>query len=386
MRVLAFLVILMSCLSGGYASTPALPPDPTAVATLDLSSLFPSRQVDLQRTSIAFVSETSMAVVLCSKGKPDQCQLSLIRWETGVLQPFAQTPGLNTWAHVNPATDGRVLMTCYSFCEPVLYSADLSISRHLPEPIHVVSPSGGKVATITIGGEKPTTRGFKPTHGSWKVYRVSSTLEPIRDGTGKLLAISDDVVVIQDGTTLRTETLAGKLLGSFSVQLGFSCPNQVEPLGDNRLYLNDCKSLRIVDFNGNQQLKLQPPKGWGYTWFGTNMFPRSADGSRMLFDYKSRDVSVLRNIVVATVGLATLLEVDLSQCCNRQEIRVVDTVTGASCFEWRQSFPMGSNPFAAPSISPSGEFLAIVREKTLSIYHLPAVCGAKKLSPSSTLE
>ncbi|MGA9981814.1 MAG: hypothetical protein WBQ08_24575, partial [Candidatus Sulfotelmatobacter sp.] len=202
MRVLACLIVLMSCLSGGYASTPAnLPSDPAPVAMLDLSSLIPPGQVDLQRTSLAFVSETSIAVALCSKGKPDQCQLSLVRWEDGVLRLFAETLGPNTWAHVNPSTDGRVLLTCYSFCEPVLYSADLSRSRRLPEPIHVVSPSGGKVATITIGGWKQTNKGLKPTHGGWKIYHLASALEPIRDGTGNLRSISDDVVVIQDGTT-----------------------------------------------------------------------------------------------------------------------------------------------------------------------------------------
>jgi len=345
--------------------------------------MLPPGQVDQQRITIAFVSETSIALVLCSKGKPDQCQLSLVRWEDGILRPFAQTRSLNTGAHVNPASDGRVLTTCYSFlCDPVLYSADLSTSLRLSLPIFVVSPSGSTVATITIGGWKPTTKGFKPTHGGWKIYRLASTLEPVRDGIGDLRSISDEDVVIQDGTILRTETLAGKVLGSFSVQPRYSCPNQVEPLGDSRIYLSDCKSVRVVDFNGNPQLKLQPPKGWSHfqNRFVANRFPRSADGNRLLFDYRSREVSALRNSIDIAVVFATLLEVDPTQCCNRQEIRVVDTVTGAPCFDWRQSFPMRSNPFVGASISPSGEFLAIAGENTLSIYHLPAVCGTKNSS------
>jgi hypothetical protein len=65
---------------------------------------------------------------------------------------------------------------------------------------------------------------------------------------------------------------------------------------------------------------------------------------------------------------------------NRQAVRVVDTVTGASCFDWHRSFPMGTELHFVhvASISPSGEFVAIAAEKTLSIYRLPTVCEAQK--------
>ena len=382
MRVLACFVVLMNCLSTGYASTPAnLPSDPAPVATLDLSSQLLPGHANLHLASFAFVSETSIALVLCSKGKPDPCQLSVIRWEGGVLRPSPQTVGWDTGAHVNPATDGRVLGTCYSLlCNPVLYSADLSTSLRLPSPLFVVSPSGSTVATITIGGSKPTTKGWKPTGGGWKVYHLGSNLEPIRDGTGNLRSISDEVVVIQDDTTLRTETLAGKVLGSFSVPPENKCDTEVEPLDDHRLFLSNCKGMRVVDFNGHQQLKLQKPKGWWYMSgrFSVNEFPWSANGSRLLANYVYRKVSALRNSVEIAVALVSMLEVDLMQDWNRQEIRVVDTVTGASCFDWRQSFPLHSNPLVAASISPSGEFLALASANALSIYSLPAVCETKK--------
>jgi hypothetical protein len=268
---------LVSLIPSAHASTPPLPPP---VATLDLSSLLPRGQLNLEQTTIAFVSETSIAVRLCSKDKRTlrqaagaalpRCSLSIINWENGVLRPTAHLPEFNSWAHVNPASDGRVLATCYAFgCSPVLYSADLSTSLRLTTPIFVVSPSGTTVATITVGGEEPTAKGFRPTHGAWKIYHLTSapgpispqavTLKPIRDGTGSLRSVSDDFVVIQDGTAMRTETLAGKVLGTFSVQPDYKCPNQVEPLSDNRLYLSDCKGERIVDFQGNPQLTMHPP-------------------------------------------------------------------------------------------------------------------------------
>ena len=59
---------------------------------------------------------------------------------------------------------------------------------------------------------------------------------------------------------------------------------------------------------------------------------------------------------------------------------MAETVTGASCFDWRRSFPMGEELhfFHVASISPSGEFVAIAAEKTLAIYRLPAVCEIQK--------
>ena len=68
------------------------------------------------------------------------------------------------------------------------------------------------------------------------------------------------------------------------------------------------------------------------------------------------------------------------QLDNRQEVQVVDTVTCGLCFDWRRSFAMGSELHFhnTASISPSGEFVAIAAEKTLSIYHLPAVCETRK--------
>jgi hypothetical protein len=181
--------------------------------------------------------------------------------------------------------------------------------------------------------------------------------------------------VFQAGTVLRTETLEGKVLGSFSVAPEEKCDNSAEPLSNNRLYLNDCKSERIVDFNGSEQLKLRPPKGYcdyDLKW--------SADGKRLLFDDTSRKVTVFRSVGEIALALGTLGAGVGDQFDNRQEVRVVDTVTGGFCFDWRRSFLMGAELHFAnvASISPLGEFVAIAAEKTLSIYHLPVVCETQK--------
>jgi hypothetical protein len=356
-RALSLLVIWMGCIVGSYASTP---PQPQPAATLDVFTLLPSSQGELAWTTIAFVSETSIAVGLCRQGDGNKCSLSLVRWQGGVLRPFAQTPKFSAGGSVHPASDGRILKT-WIRSPQLLYSPDLSASLRLPPFIYLSSQSGRTVATIT--------------KGRWKIYHLSTTIEPIREGTGSLRSISDEVVVSQDGNIMRTETLEGKLLGSFSVKPEEKCYNNTQPLGDNKLYLSDCKSERIVDFNGTEQLKLRPPKGccdYDNSW--------SANGSRLLFDYTSRDVSVFRNVGEIALALGTLGAGVGEQWDNRQEVRVVDTVTGASCFDWRRSFPMeGELHFHnAASISPSGEFVAIAAGKTLSVYHLPAICEAGK--------
>jgi hypothetical protein len=355
-RLFACVVVLMNYISSGYASTPANIPD---VATLDLASLLPRTHGNLEWTTVAFVSETSIAVGLCAEGKPDKCSLSLVRWEGGVLRPFAQTSVFSVGCSIHPASEGRIFTTRIRSPE-VLYSPDLSASLRLP-PLYLSSRSGSTVATIT--------------KGHWRIYHLGTGPELIREGSGSLRSISDAVVVFQAGTVMRTETLEGKVLGSFSVAPEEKCYNGAEPLSNNRLYLNDCKSERIVDFNGCEQLKLRPPKGccdYDVQW--------SADGKRLLFDYTSRKVTVFRSVGEIALALGTLGAGAGDQFDNRQEVRVVDAVTGGFCFDWRRSFLMGAELHFAnvASISPSGEFVAIAAEKTLSIYHLPAVCETQK--------
>lgn len=355
-RFLACLVIVMNCISGGYASTSGNLP---LAATLDLSSLLASGQGELDWTTVAFVSETSIAVGLCAESKPDRCSLSLVRWEGGVLRPFAQTSVFSVGGSIHPASEGRIFTTRIRSPE-VLYSPDLSASLRLP-PLYLSSRSGSTVATIA--------------KGRWRIYHLGTGPELIREGSGSLRSISDEVVVFQAGTVMRTETLEGKVLGSFPVAPEGKCYNVAEPLSNNRLYLNDCKSERIVDFNGSEQLKLRPPKGccdYDNKW--------SADGKRLLFDYRSRKVTVFRSVGEIALALGTLGAGAGDQLDNRQEVRVVDTVTGGFCFDWRRSFLMGAELHFAnvASISPSGEFVAIAAAKTLSIYHLPAVCETQK--------
>jgi hypothetical protein len=267
-RVLVCAVIWMNCISGGYASTPANPPP---VATFDLSSLLPLGDRELQWTMITFVSETSIAIGLRSDGKTDNCSLSLVRWEGGVLLPLAQTAVFDSGASVHPANEGRVLTTtCY---RSVLYSSDLSKSLRLPSSI-LVSPSGNTVAA--------------KANRSWTVYRLLAGLELVRESNGSLRSLSDEVVVIQDNDRMRTETLEGRSVATFSVKPEKRCPSFAATPDNHRLYVDPCAGYpTIADLEGKTLLKLHlPTRRCSYSPTG------SADKRRLLLDYTSREVSV----------------------------------------------------------------------------------------------
>lgn len=125
--------------------------------------------------------------------------------------------------------------------------------------------------------------------------------------------------------------------------------------------------------NGVLERVAQVPK------FDTADSTSSADGKRVLLDLNDRDVSkpqhLLDNIrAVWTFGMI------YPEDNNREVVQVVDTVTRKSCFEWRRTFPMGGTRRRSAAISPSGEFVAIKVENTLSIYRLASECGGPRVT------
>jgi hypothetical protein len=336
------------------------PPLPQPVATLALSGIYPSCQGQPAWVTVAFSSETSIAVGLCRRDCANkECSLFLVRWEGGTLRPVAQTLRFDSGVSIHPASEGQIL-TIRSLPPTVLYSADLSTSHDLSIPLSLVSPSGRTVAEIA--------------RGSWKLYRLSDRLEPLREGTGDLRSVSDEVVVIQHGKAMEVETLDGRRLGSFSVQdevSGF----HAALLGNSKLYMADCrKRVMVVDFDGRRQLEIHQH---GLCAQGDTT--SSPDGRRMLFDFTSHKANGLQN-VLESVRTITTLGMAGEEDFNREEVRVADTVTGKTCFDWHRSFSMTYSQVRSAAISPSGEFVAIAAENTLSIYRLPAVCGASTIT------
>jgi len=353
-RVLALLTLVMSCFVTGHASDP---PKPQPVATLDLSQLLPGWGLGFTQ-SVAFVSDTSIAIGVCQRWSGTNCLLSLIRRDGGVLKAYALTSHFGAGMSIHVSSGGQILTTPVGMFPAVLFSADLSVAQELPS-LRLASRSG-KTAVEQKGGR-------------WKIHQVLPKFELVREGTGDLEAISDNVVVLREADMISTETLQRKLLGSFYVRPKSKCFSIVRLASDDRLYWEDGKGSRMVDFNGKEQLQLHPPKGWGSRQFW------SADGKRLLFDHFDRRISALRNTGEILVAVTTLgLGVGDKQS-NREEVQVLDTVTGASCFDWKRRFPEGSEAnLSDAAISPSGELVAIAAGGVLSIYRLPAVCGTNK--------
>jgi hypothetical protein len=211
--------------------------------------------------------------------------------------------------------------------------------------------------------------------GSWKLYRLTDRLEPLREGNGDLRSVSDEVVVIQDGEVIRVETLDGRRLGSFSVSdevLGL----HAGLLGNSKLYLPDCRrTVKVVDFAGKTQLRIHQP---GLCSLGDTT--SSADGRRMLLDFTDHKTSGLRH-VLENIQTITSFGMVGPEDFNREKVRVFDTVTGTSCFDWHRSFPMTYSQVRSAAISPSGKFVAIAVGNTLSIYQLPPVCEGQTVMP-----
>jgi hypothetical protein len=326
------------------------------VASIALTELSSSSRLQLTWASLTFTSGTAIAAGVCYTANADQrCLLSLIRMQGRTLKRVSETSQFGPGVSLHRATGGRVLAV-KDLSLTSIYSADLSSKQELPKDLsRFISPSGEIVSEWN--------------NNSWKLYHLTDTLEPLRAGTGDLQAVSDELVLIQDGKTMRVEALDGTPLGSFSAPPGPGGQYaSAGALGSHRLYLDDCRDVRVVNFDGKTLLKIRSDKGCSL-----NDTISSADGRRLLFDFADRRVSPLQHAIddmraVTTLGMSGPEDV------NRENVEVFDTDNGARCFEWQRSFPMSYSQTRSAAISPSGEFVAIVEGTTLSIYRLAAVC------------
>jgi hypothetical protein len=207
-----------------------------------------------------------------------------------------------------------------------LYSADLSQSQELAKDIARISPSGDTVSEWS--------------RDSWKIYRLTDTLEPIREGYGDLQSLSDELLVIQDGKTVRTD-FDGKVYREIH-------PKDLYKQGSTRF------TDASVCAQGNKS---------------------SSDGRRILFDFATRKVPKLQHILESIQTISTL-GMTGPEDVNGEEVRVMDTVNGKLCFDWHRSFPSMNWLVQSAAISPSGESVAIAAGDKLLIYRLPAVCSS----------
>jgi hypothetical protein len=354
MRVFAILVTVLSCV---LPSSLAARTRPQPVATLDLNQFFPSAPTKKPRGGhIAFLPDSTIATAACKSGN---CLLVVAKWEGGTLLPFGQVTAFLEQAVIYQTALGSKLtfQDWENWHSANLYSPGPPARQDLATPQRA-SSSGSTVAEANLG--------------NWTLYHFNPQAEPelelIRQAGRNLEALSDAVAVFHDDDEIRTESLQGKVLGSFKAK-GY---RELELGNGDKLLLHDDQGFRVVDFNGTEQLRLRAPRGSGPYVF----FALSADGKRVLSDTFGRTATApvgWAHIAAATIALG----VDWAP--TRERIQVMDTATGNSCFELRRSFAEGSeNGTHNAALSPSGEFLATAVEGVLSVYRLPADCGPKQ--------
>lgn len=349
-RILTLLLATAVSLQGAEGEGKNAKKDPQPIASLALSESPAYTQAQLGWVSVAFTSNTSIALGVCLRTYfAEKCSVILVRWENGLLQPFAQTQEFNSGTLLHAASDGRIL-GIRGLSPAVQYSADLSTARELPINLSRFSSPSGKTAA-------------EWARGSWKLYRLTDKVELLREGTGNLQSLSDESVLIQDRKVMRVETLDGQRLGSFPmppVADGYYA--STGSLGNNKLYLDDCKSVRVVDFDGKTISEIHPRKGCSMGDTAS-----SSDGSRILFDYTNRKVNGFRHII-ENVQTVTTLGMIGPEDVNHEQVSVFDTASGKACFDWERSFPLTYSQVRSAAISPSGTFVAIVADDRLSMY------------------
>jgi hypothetical protein len=342
-----FLLLVSSGVSFASTSSPA-----EAIATLDWSQLLPVGHEEPFWATVTFRSESSIAVGACRLVHcSTQCSLSLVTFENGSLRVESRTFALEAGSSIHRARDGRLLVN-HRLDETTLYSADLSTSQKLPTHLWLISPSGKSAAEWG--------------RSSSKIFRFADRPELLRDVAGNLQAVSDDIVVVQDDKNVRVEDIGGQPLGAFVLPSRYWAHAVL--LGGSRIYFDDCRKSRILDFAGKRLLEMHPRNVCG------QVAGASTDGTRMLLDFNYRKVPTLQHILDTAHTISTLGMIG-PEDVNGEEVEVIDTLTGKACFDWRQKFPLTNGRMRSAAISPSGRLVAIAGISKLVIYEVPAACG-----------
>jgi len=350
-RVVVFVVVLSTGL-GCVAGERPQPPQPVAV--LPLSNLVVPNDNEQLHPTLAFISEKSIALAVCRVPKnsvASACYLFALDWKGSQLTVIAHTTQLLSGSQIFRFGDGRIL-TATPISSGTLYSPDLQVQRLLPFTRPYISGTGNTSAAVS-GDSRDTV---------WKVYRIFPELRELWSSRRTLHSVDDQFVVVQEGNLMRTETISGQLLGSFSVAPKEKCWTEVEIAHEDRLYLDTCGRSSIVDFKGEQITRLRPPPGWGYrAW--------SANRKRILFNHFTRWTPFWKR-------LGDLIPNDNAPA-NSERVQVENTEDGSVCFEWRDRGHMLDEGDRHADLSPSGEFVAIVTNTALSLYRIPNACKTK---------
>jgi hypothetical protein len=188
------------------------------------------------------------------------------------------------------------------------------------------------------------------------------------------LAFTSDAPLPQPVATLDTSDLLPNQRDPTFTTVAFSSDTTIEVIACPTVHRDETCPASVFRWkNDVLEHVAQVPK------LDTGGRSSSADGKRILLDFNDRAVSRPQHFfddvrAVATFGMIYPEEV------NREVVQVVDSGTRKSCFDWHRIFPMTAARRRSAAISPSGEFVAIKVENTLSVYRLPSVCGGPRVT------
>ena len=354
-------ILITACLVGRPSDTPhpALASEQAnQVTTEKLTELMPAEQFISYDATLAFLSDDTLVLQLCHSFPASNCPLLVIQIYDGRLHILARRDASAGPALLFRAEDEGILAISQASRSSQLFSTELSPKHQFPyAPSH-----------LSLSGK--TAAAYVPDN-QWTVFRTGTSLDRVKEVrrvAGELEAVSDNAVAIRDRDTIRVETLQGKLLSTFKVKA--KCPTELQIVSQGRLFLQSCGPDRIVDLHGKEITRFRPPGGWGLRrgW--------SADGTRLLYDRYVRTVPTVQRFGEVFIAIATLGIGVVDESANGEAVRVVDTTTGKTCFEWKDPKQLIQTGIYHADISPSGRLVALVTGGTLSVYRLPQECSA----------
>ena len=323
---------------------------PQSVAEFSLDGIVASRAV---HATPAFLSDDLVALLVRGgdRGSGDAA-IIVLRLVGGDLRISARVSTPYESRRIRAASGQRVVVE--SLRHSALYSAELSSMWIIPTRQRLMAPSFPRSGII---GEWDTNR--------WTAFGLSADMPIVREGSGQLLSLSDDVTVVRQENTLRVEALDGRLLGSFAVPANTNGAPIAEVAGPGRLFLDFGKTHRIVDFAGNTIRRIPRPPGAGFNhgW--------SSDGRRVRFD----NATLQGHVFLRAIDALASIIVPVAEDFNGEAITVVDTTTGKVCFHMDERSVPGSAGSIHADISPSGRLVGVVTARSFAVYRLSDTCG-----------